>query len=62
MEPLSHSGKSLLSGMSVKPSAVSDKEMKVFLKNGGEIKVLKSRKVRRHNLKSKSSKSWGYQS
>ena len=62
IKPLSHSGKSMLSGMTPKPSAVTDKEMKVFLANGGEIKVIKSRKVRRHNLKSKSSRSWGYQS
>ena len=62
IKPLSHSGKSMLSGMTAKPSAVTDKEMKVYLANGGEIKVIKSRKVRRHNLKSKSSRSWGYQS
>ena len=48
MEPLSHSGKSLLSGMSVKPSAVTQKELDVFLKRGGEIKIVKTRKVKRH--------------
>jgi hypothetical protein len=53
-DSLSHSGKEMLSGMSVKPSAVTDKEMKKFLKAGGEIKVIKPRKVRSHSLRSKS--------
>ena len=44
----------MLSGMNPKPSAVSQKELDEFLKRGGEIKVLKSRKVVRHNLKSNS--------
>ena len=40
--------------MNVKPSAVSQKELNAFLKRGGKIEVLKSRKVVRHNLKSTS--------
>ena len=40
--------------MNVKPSAVSQKELKAFLKRGGKIEVLKSRKIVRHNLKSNS--------
>ena len=40
--------------MNVKPSAVSQKQIDAFLKSGGVIKVLKSRKVVRHNLKSTS--------
>ena len=49
---LSHSGREMLSGMSTKPSAVTDKEMKRFLKAGGEIKVIKPRKYR-HSLRTK---------
>ncbi len=60
MEPLSHSGKSMLSGMSTKPSAVTPKELKSFLKNGGEIKVIKARKVKRHNTRTKSHTFWSH--
>ena len=49
----------MLSGMSVKPSAVTPKELKKFLKGGGSITVLKSRKVKRHNLRGKSATVWG---
>ena len=62
IKPLSHSGKSMLSGMTPKPSAVTDKEMKVFLGNGGAIKVIKPRRFVRHFTKSKSYKRWSTES
>ena len=58
-DPLTHSGNEMLSGMSTKPSAVTDEEMKKFLKDGGEIKVIKPRKVRKHSLRSKSHQKGG---
>ncbi len=42
----------MLSGMSVKTPAVSEKELKAFLKAGGTITVIKPKRVLRHNLKS----------
>ena len=57
--PLSHSGKSMLSGMNVKPASVTEEEVQAFLDAGNEIKVLKSRKVKRHNARSKSHSFWG---
>ena len=53
-QPLSHSGKSMLSGMNVKPSAVTQAEVDEFLANGGEIKRIASKKYRKHSLRSKS--------
>ena len=44
----------MLSGMTPKPSAVSEAEIAEFVKNGGVIKIIKSRKVRKHSLRSKS--------
>ena len=58
--PLSHSGREMLSGMSTKPSSVTPKEIKKFLKGGGEIKVLKARKTRRHNTRTKSHTFWSH--
>ena len=59
MNALSHSGKSMLSGMNVKPSTVTQAEIDAFVSAGGEIKVVKSRKVKRHNTRSKSYSFWG---
>ena len=53
-DPLSHSGKSMLSGMTAKSPAVSEAEIQAFLDSGGEIKQIKSRKVRKHSNRSKS--------
>ena len=36
-QPLSHSGKSMLSGMNTKPTAVTQAEVDAFIANGGEI-------------------------
>ena len=54
MNELSHSGKSMLSGMNVKPSAVTEKEIEAFLAAGGSITVCKPKRVRKHSLRSKS--------
>jgi len=53
-DDLTHSGKMMLSGMNVKPSAVTQAEIDAFLANGGEIKKIKSKKCRKHSLRSKS--------
>jgi hypothetical protein len=53
-DDLSHSGKMMLSGMNVKPASVTEAEVQAFLDNGGEIKQIKSRKVRKHSPRSKS--------
>ena len=64
IKPLSHSGASMLSGMTAKPSTVTTygNEMKVFLGNGGAIKVIKPRRFIRHFTKSKSYKRWSTES
>jgi len=54
IKPLSHSGKSLLSGMTAKPASVTEAEVQAFLDNGGEIKQIKPRKVRKHTTRTKS--------
>jgi hypothetical protein len=59
MNELSHSGKSMLSGMNVKPSAVTQAEIDAFVAAGNEIKMIKARKVKRHNARSKSHSFWG---
>ena len=46
-DPLSHSGKMMLSGMNVKPASVTEAEVQAFLDSGGEIKQIKSRKTRK---------------
>ena len=53
-QPLSHSGKSMLSGMNTKPSAVTQAEVDAFIANGGEIKQIAPKKYRKHSLRSKS--------
>ena len=53
-DPLSHSGKMMLSGMNVKPASVTEAEVQAFLDNGGEIKQIKPRKVRKHTTRTKS--------
>ena len=53
-DPLSHTGNEMLSGMSTKPASVTEAEVQAFLDNGGEIKQIKSRKVRKHSPRSKS--------
>ena len=53
-DTLSHSGKMMLSGMNVKPSAVTQAEIDAFLAKGGEIKQIKSKAVRKHSPRSKS--------
>ncbi len=64
IKPLSHSGKSMLSGMTAKPSTVTTygDEMKVYLGDGGTIKVIKPRRFVRHFTKSKSYKRWSTES
>ena len=54
MNDLSHSGKSMLSGMNVKPSAVTADEIAAFKKAGGTVQILKPRKVKRHYNRTKS--------
>lgn len=54
MNDLSHSGKSMLSGMSVKPSAVSAEQIAAFEEAGGTVQILKPRKVKRHWNRTKS--------
>ena len=46
-DPLSHSGKMMLSGMTAKPASVTEAEVQAFLDSGGEIKQIKSRKTRK---------------
>ena len=53
-DPLTHSGKMMLSGMTAKPSAVTEAEVQAFLDSGGEIKQIKSRKTRKHTTRTKS--------
>ena len=53
-DPLSHSGKMMLSGMNVKPASVTEAEVQAFLDRGGEIKQIKSRKTRKHTTRTKS--------
>ena len=53
-DSLSHTGREMLSGMNVKPSAVTQAEVDAFLANGGEIKQIKSRKTRKHTTRTKS--------
>ena len=53
-DPLSHSGKSMLSGMTAKPAAVSEAEIQAFLDSGGEIQMIKARKTRKHTTRTKS--------
>ena len=58
-DTLSHSGKMMLSGMNVKPSAVTQAEIDAFLAKGGEIKQIKSKAVRKHSPRSKSHQKGG---
>ena len=58
-DPLSHTGNEMLSGMSTKPSSVTEAEVQAFLDKGGEIKIIKPRKVRKHSLRSKSHQKGG---
>ena len=58
-DPLTHSGKMMLSGMNVKPASVTEAEVQAFLDAGNEIKVIKAKSVKRHNAKSKSHSFWG---
>ena len=53
-DPLSHSGKMMLSGMTAKPASVTEAEVQAFLDNGGEIKQIKSKKTRKHTTRTKS--------
>ena len=53
-DTITHSGKSMLSGINVKPSAVTQAEIDAFLAKGGEIKQIKPKAVRKHSLRSKS--------
>ena len=53
-DPLSHSGKMMLSGMTAKPASVTEAELQAFLDSGGEIKKIKSRKTRKHTTRTKS--------
>ena len=53
-DPLSHSGKMMLSGMTAKPASVTEAEVQAFLDSGGEIKQIKSRKTRKHTTRTKS--------
>ena len=45
-DPLTHSGKMMLSGMNVKPASVTEAEVQAFLDNGGVIKQIPPRKTR----------------
>ena len=53
-DPLSHSGKMMLSGMTAKPASVTEAEVQAFLDSGGEIKQIKSKKTRKHTTRTKS--------
>ena len=53
-DPLSHSGKMMLSGMTAKPASVTEAEVQAFLDSGGEIKQIKSKKTRKHTSRTKS--------
>ena len=53
-DPISHSGKMMLSGMTAKPASVTEAEVQAFLDSGGEIKQIKSRKTRKHTSRTKS--------
>ena len=53
-DPLSHSGKMMLSGMTAKPASVTEAEVQAFLDSGGEIKQIKSRTTRKHTTRTKS--------
>ena len=44
----------MLSGMNVKVRTDLDKAVAAYLANGGEIKKIKSKKYRKHSLRSKS--------
>ena len=46
-DTLSHTGNSMLSGMTAKAPAVTEAEIQAFLDSGGEIKQIKSRKTRK---------------
>ena len=54
MNDLSHSGKSMLSGMNVKPSAVSAEQIAAFEEAGGTVQTLKPRNLKRHWNRTKS--------
>jgi hypothetical protein len=53
-DPLSHTGNEMLSGMTARPASVTEAEIQAFLDNGGEIKQIKPRKVRKHTTRTKS--------
>ena len=53
-DTLSHTGNSMLSGMTAKAPAVTEAEIQAFLDSGGEIKQIKSRKTRKHTTRTKS--------
>ena len=44
----------MLSGMTPKAPAITKAQLDAFLKAGGEITKIKSKKVRKHSLRSKS--------
>ena len=44
----------MLSGMTPKAPAITKAQLDAFLKVGGEITKIKSKKVRKHSLRSKS--------
>ncbi len=62
MESLSHSGKELLSGMNTKDTTVLDAAVAAYLADGGVITKVKPKKIKRHNLQSKSHSFWGSKS
>jgi hypothetical protein len=54
MKPLSHSGKSLLSGMSPRPTESLDTAVAEYLASGGTITMVPAKKVRKHSNYTKS--------
>ena len=53
-EPLSHSGKSLLSGMSPKDTTVLDAAVADYLADGGAVTMVPAKKYRSHSPRTKS--------
>ena len=54
IEPLSHSGKSLLAGMNPKDTTVLDAAVADYLANGGVITTVPAKKYRSHSARTKS--------
>ena len=54
IEPLSHSGKSLLSGMNPKDTTEPDAAVADYLANGGVITTVPAKKYRSHSARTKS--------